>query len=131
MWKLLNALYHVASYVLFLVVLLGASCKLLNIFLFHDFIPFTVELLLVVLSSVAQQEVENISDNVKKGLKMKMQRGELIGFQGCLGYDYHPEDKSITVNHAEAEIVRYIFNIQIFLIFKRKIPFFLFLCYNH
>ena len=67
------------------------------------------ELLLVVLSSVAQQEVENISANVKKVLKMKMKRGELVGFQGCLGYDYHPEDKSITVNEEEAEIVRYIF----------------------
>src|SRR5699024_2718132 len=67
------------------------------------------ELLLVVLSSVAQQEVENISANVKKGLKMKMKRGEMIGFQGCLGYDYHPEDKSISVNEKEAEIVRYIF----------------------
>lgn len=67
------------------------------------------ELLLVILSSVAQQEVENISANVKKGLKMKMQRGELVGFQGCLGYDYHPEDKTITVNEEEAEIVRYIF----------------------
>lgn len=67
------------------------------------------ELLLVVLSSVAQQEVENISANVKKGLKMKMQRGELVGFQGCLGYDYHPEDKSITVNEEEAKVVRYIF----------------------
>lgn len=67
------------------------------------------ELLLVVLSSVAQQEVENISANVKKGLKMKMQRGELVGFQGCLGYDYHPEDKTLTVNEEEAEIVRYIF----------------------
>ena len=40
---------------------------------------------------------------------MKMQRGELVGFQGCLGYDYHPEDKSITINEEEAEIVRYIF----------------------
>lgn len=68
------------------------------------------ELLLVVLSSVAQQEVENISANVKKGLKMKMKRGELVGFQGCLGYDYHSEDKTITVNEKEAEIVRYIFN---------------------
>ena len=67
------------------------------------------ELLLVILSSVAQQEVENISANVKKGLKMKMQRGELVGFQGCLGYDYHPEDRTITVNEEEAEIVRYIF----------------------
>lgn len=68
------------------------------------------ELLLVILSSVAQQEVENISANVKKDLKMKMQRGELVGFQGCLGYDYHPEDKSISINEEEAEIVRYIFN---------------------
>lgn len=68
------------------------------------------ELLLVILSSVAQQEVENISANVKKGLKMKMQRGELVGFQGCLGYDYHPEDKSISINEEEADIVRYIFN---------------------
>lgn len=68
------------------------------------------ELLLVILSSVAQQEVENISANVKKGLKMKMQRGELVGFQGCLGYDYDKATKTISVNEAEAEIVRYIFN---------------------
>ncbi|MDT9336377.1 recombinase family protein [Clostridium perfringens] len=68
------------------------------------------ELLLAVLSSVAQQEVENISANVKKGLKMKMRRGELVGFQGCLGYDYHKEDKTLTINEKEAEIVRYIFN---------------------
>jgi site-specific DNA recombinase len=67
------------------------------------------ELLLVILSSVAQQEVENISANVKKGLRMKMQRGELVGFQGCLGYDYHPEDKSLTINKEESKIVQYIF----------------------
>lgn len=67
------------------------------------------ELLLVILSSVAQQEVENISANVKKGLKMKMQRGEMVGFVGCLGYDYDPENKTLTVNQEEAEIVRYIF----------------------
>lgn len=67
------------------------------------------ELLLVVLSSVAQQEVENISDNVKKGLKMKMQRGELVGFQGCIGYDYDRETKTLSVNREEAEIVKYIF----------------------
>lgn len=67
------------------------------------------ELMLTVLSSVAQQEVHNTSEHVKKGLKMKMQRGELVGFQGCIGYDYHPEDKSITINEEEAEIVRYIY----------------------
>ena len=45
------------------------------------------EFLMTILSSVAQQEVENTSAYVKKGLKMKMKRGELVGFQGCLGYD--------------------------------------------
>ena len=68
------------------------------------------ELLLTVLSSVAQQEVENISANVKKGLKMKMQRGEMVGFNGCLGYDYDPETKTISVNENERHIVEYIFD---------------------
>lgn len=68
------------------------------------------ELLLVILSSVAQQEVENISANVKKGLKMKMKRGELVGFQSCLGYDYDPTDKSISINEAEAIVVQYIYD---------------------
>jgi len=67
------------------------------------------ELLLTILTSVAQQEVENISENVKKGLKMKMKRGELVGFQGCIGYDYDKQTKSISVNHEDADIIRYIF----------------------
>ena len=41
--------------------------------------------------------------------EMKRQRGELVGFQGCLGYDYDTITKTISVNHEEAEIVRYIF----------------------
>ena len=68
------------------------------------------ELLLTVLSSVAQQEVENISANVKKGLKMKMQRGEMVGFNGCLGYDYDPATKSLIVNPRESMIVKQIFD---------------------
>lgn len=67
------------------------------------------EMLLVILSSIAQQESESISTNVKMGLKMKMKRGELIGFQGCLGYDYDTETKSISINEEEADTVRYIF----------------------
>ncbi len=67
------------------------------------------ELLLTVLSAVAQQEVENTSENVKRGLKMKMRRGELVGFQGCLGYDYDSETKSLTVNPEQAEVVKLIF----------------------
>lgn len=67
------------------------------------------EFLMTILSSVAQQEVENTSAYVKKGLKMKMKRGELVGFQGCLGYDYDVTSKSISINIEGAEIVRYIF----------------------
>ncbi len=67
------------------------------------------ELMLTVLSSVAQQEVHNTSAHVKKGLKMRMQRGELVGFQGCLGFDYHKEDKSMSVNQEEAKIVKRIY----------------------
>jgi len=67
------------------------------------------ELMLTVLGSVAQQEVQNTSDHVKRGLKMKMIRGELIGFQSCLGYDYDPVVKAIHVNEREAEIIKYIF----------------------
>lgn len=55
------------------------------------------ELLLVVLNSVAQQEVENISANTKKGIAMKMSRGEMVGFARALGYNYDPETKTISI----------------------------------
>ncbi|MBP2029031.1 hypothetical protein J2Z35_002869 [Acetoanaerobium pronyense] len=64
---------------------------------------------MVILSSLAQQESESISANVTMGLKMKMKRGEMVGYNGCLGYDYDQETKSISINEEEAEIVRYIF----------------------
>lgn len=68
------------------------------------------EFVLTILSSVAQQESENISNHVKLGFKAKMERGELIGFNGCLGYDYNPETKSLSVNEEEKKIVEYIYN---------------------
>lgn len=71
------------------------------------------EMLLTILSSLSQGEVESLSENVKMGLKMKMKRGELVGFNGCLGYDYHSDTKSITVNEQEAETVRFIYNMYL------------------
>lgn len=71
------------------------------------------EMQLSLLSALAQNEVESLSQNVKMGIQYKMARGELMGFNGCLGYDYHPEDKSITVNEAEAETVRLIYDLYI------------------
>ena len=67
------------------------------------------ELLLTVLSAVAQQYVENLSDSVKFGLQAKMKRGELVGKHDALGYDYSKETGKLTINEAEAEVVRYIF----------------------
>ena len=75
-----------------------------------DTLTMDGELLLTILSSVAQQEVENISAHVKKGLKMKMQRGELVGGPRCLGYNFDWESREITINPEEAKIVRYIFD---------------------
>ncbi len=67
------------------------------------------EVLLTILSSLAQQESESISLNVKMGLSMKMSRGEIVGSQRCLGYDYDKETKTLSINEREAEIVKYIF----------------------
>lgn len=71
------------------------------------------EMMLTLMGMLAQNEVESTSKNVKLGIKMKMKRGEPMGFNGCLGYDYHPEDKTITVNEAEAETVRLIFELYL------------------
>ena len=70
-------------------------------------------MLLTILSSLAQEEVESLSSNVKMGLQMKMKRGELVGFNGCFGYDYHQDTKTITVNETEAETVRLIYDMYL------------------
>ena len=67
------------------------------------------ELLLTILSSVAQQEVQNISANVTKGKQMKAQRGEVNGNPQCYGYDYDQATKKLTLNPIESEAVKYIF----------------------
>jgi len=67
------------------------------------------EVAMTVLTSIAQQESESISSNIKMGLKMKMKRGELVGFQGCLGYDYNKETKELVVNEEEAKVVQFIY----------------------
>lgn len=68
------------------------------------------EMLLTILSSLAQQESESLSLNTKMGLKMKMKRGEMVGQASCLGYDYDKEEKKLLINEEEAKIVKYIFN---------------------
>lgn len=74
-------------------------------------LEMTGELLLTILSSVAQQESENISTHVKLGLKMKKERGELIGFNNCLGYQYQSKSKQMIINQEDAETVKLIFKL--------------------
>ena len=55
---------------------------------------------------------------------MKKDRGELIGYNGCYGYNYNLETKEITINEDEANIVRYMFEryvegVGYFLIIKK------------
>ena len=67
------------------------------------------EMLLTILSSLAQSESESISQNTKMGLKMIAKQGGLIGFNSCIGYDYDKETKSLSINEEGAKVVKYIF----------------------
>lgn len=69
------------------------------------------ELLLTILSSVAQQEVQNTSDNVKLGITMKMIRGEMIGANNCYGYKI--KGKTLVIIEKEAKVVRLIYTMYI------------------
>ena len=71
------------------------------------------EMQLSLISALAQNEVESLSQNVSLGVQMKMSRGEQMGFNGCLGYDYHTEDKSISINEQEADTVRMIYDLYV------------------
>ena len=56
------------------------------------------------------QESKNISEHVKLGLRMKMNRGELIGFTKCYGYEYDSASENFKIIEEEAEVVKYIFD---------------------
>ena len=71
------------------------------------------ELLLTVLSSVAQQEIETMSSHIRLGNKMKAERGEMIGFNGIYGYDVDCKHNKMTINEKEAKIIRMIFKMYL------------------
>ena len=66
------------------------------------------ELLLTVLSAFAQEESRNISERVKKGLRMRAQNGE-VSWTSVYGYTKEGDEEYIIVED-EAEIVRRIFD---------------------
>lgn len=70
------------------------------------------EYFLVILSSIAQQESESLSSNVTMGLKMKMKRGD-YPFRKCYGYKYDVHSKEISIDEAEAKVVKEIFQLYL------------------
>ncbi len=67
------------------------------------------ELLLAIISSIAQEESRSISENVKWGIRKKLQDGQVtLPYSAFLGYD-KGEDNSIVINEEEAKIVRTIY----------------------
>ena len=67
------------------------------------------ELMLTVLSSFAQAESKNVSDNLKWRYQRKFQNGELaINATRFLGYDKNKQGE-LVINPAQAEVVKQIF----------------------
>ena len=69
-----------------------------------------IEIMLTIYASFAQEESKSISENVKWGVRKRMEKGQrVMQVKTTLGYD-RTEDGKIVINESEAEIVREIFN---------------------
>jgi DNA invertase Pin-like site-specific DNA recombinase len=67
------------------------------------------ELLITIMSSLAQEESRSISENVKWGRRKRFADGQVtVPFTRFLGYDKGP-DGNLVVNNEQAKLVRYIF----------------------
>jgi DNA invertase Pin-like site-specific DNA recombinase len=71
------------------------------------------ELLITIMSSLAQEESRSISENVKWGRRKRFADGQVtVPFTRFLGYDRGP-DGNLVVNAEEAKLVRYIFSLYL------------------
>ena len=65
--------------------------------------------MLTIMASLAQQESESLSQNVKLGLQYRYQQGKVqVNHTRFLGYD-KDEDGNLIINKKEAEVVKRIF----------------------
>lgn len=68
------------------------------------------ELLLTIMASLAQQESESLSKNVKLGYQFRFQQGKVyVNTSQFLGYEYD-ENRKLVIVPEEAEIVKRIYN---------------------
>ncbi len=69
------------------------------------------ELLITIMSSLAQEESRSISENVKWGRRKRFADGQVtVPFNSFLGYDRGP-DGNLVVNPEQAKTVRYIYTL--------------------
>lgn len=67
------------------------------------------EVLITIMASLAQQESESLSQNVKLGIQYRFQQGKVMVNTNCfLGYD-KDEEGHLVINQEQAEIVKRIF----------------------
>ncbi|MBP3920100.1 MAG: recombinase family protein [Bacilli bacterium] len=71
------------------------------------------EILLTVLSALAQQGSATISSSVALGARMKMKRGELVGHYAPFGYRYDQDKEKLVICEEEAEVVKEIYRLYI------------------
>ena len=67
------------------------------------------EFRLVVMAGVAQDEIRKLSERIKFGFRQSIKNGRVLGNDKLYGYD--KKDCVMTVNEAEAEIVRTVFDL--------------------
>ena len=67
------------------------------------------EVLLTIMASLAQQESQSLSQNVKLGIQFRYQQGQVqVNHNRFLGYT-KDENKKLVIDPTEAEIVRRIY----------------------
>lgn len=67
------------------------------------------EMLLTIMSSIAQEESRSISENILWGMHRRFEEGKYsVGYSAFLGYD-KGKDGKLVVNKEQAETVKYIF----------------------
>ena len=80
----------------------------------HDFEDINSSLVHSLKYAIDAQYVKQQSINGRKTQELRCERKELSAKDCSFGYDWHREDKTITINEEQAEIVRWIFEEFVF-----------------
>lgn len=69
------------------------------------------ELILTILSSVAQKETENTSAHILLGKEMSLLQGKIVNTRPPFGYDFDKSKRKFVINKQQAKIVKKIFEV--------------------